>query len=172
MIHDEMANYYDFLNLRGFKRQHEYHALAEFVESRGINRYYTNHYNRLIPHENGLATSSVIPDTWYDYTRFDVPASTKRSAVKDGIKAWCDWETETKKLYEQCYSDLCDLGEIAAACKVKELVMDVDKELKGANRLQIELANVDYSMGYIYMMQEELHDYYSYKEKEIGVEIC
>ena len=29
MFHEQMSNYYDFLNLRGYKKCHEYHYLEE-----------------------------------------------------------------------------------------------------------------------------------------------
>ena len=34
MFHDEMADLFDFLGLRGFKRMHEYQYMAESVEHR------------------------------------------------------------------------------------------------------------------------------------------
>ena len=49
MIHDQLANYYDFLGLKGYKRCHEYHFLSETCAYRGLNRYFINHHNKLIP---------------------------------------------------------------------------------------------------------------------------
>ena len=34
ILHDQLANYYDFLGLMGFKRLHEYHFLREAVSMR------------------------------------------------------------------------------------------------------------------------------------------
>lgn len=49
----------------------------------------------------------------------DVDIATRQNALKTGISTWIDWEKETKSLYESMYKELCDIGEIAAACKVK-----------------------------------------------------
>lgn len=171
MLHDQFAEYYDFLNLHGFKRCHEYHAMCEFSERRGLVRYYVNHYNKLLP-ENAAKNPEAIPASWRGYTRQEVDASTKKRAIRDGFNRWCEWETETKKLYEKAYANLMELGEVAAACKVGELVKDVDQELKKASRKQAELASTDYDLAAIYLCQPDMHEKYKRKSKHIGVKMC
>lgn len=171
MYHDQMANYFDFLSLHGYKRLHEYHAIEEAAARRSLNRYFINHFDMLIP-EIAVTDPKAIPDSWHRVNRTDVDISTKRRAVRDGFTRWREWETETKKLYEQSYKDLCDIGEIAAACKVKELACDVDMELKCADRMYIMLYSVDYDINTIYLCQDGLHEEYANKTKEIGVDIC
>jgi hypothetical protein len=171
MLHDKMANYYDFLGLMGFKRMHEYHFLREAVEMRGVNRYYINHYNTLLS-ESTVNSPFSIPASWYGHVRRDMGASNKRSYIKTGIDTWCDWEKETKTLYEMRYCDLCDMNEIAAACKVKELVSCADMTLKCADRLALKLYSVDYDLPAVLLMQDDLHSEYDEKERELGVAIC
>lgn len=60
MFHDEMADLFDFLGLRGFKRMHEYQYFAESAEHRAIKRYYINHHGSLIPEED-LEPVEIIP---------------------------------------------------------------------------------------------------------------
>lgn len=171
MLHEQMADYFDFLNLRGFKRMHEYHFLDECVQMRGVSRYYLNHFNMLIADE-APTDPAIIPDTWKNYTRQQVTAEVKKQAVRNGMLKWTEWERETKKKYERAYSELCALGEVAAAHKIKELVCDVDEELKYADRMHIRLEGIGYSIADIDMMQDELHEKYKQKTREMGVEIC
>lgn len=171
ILHDQLANYYDFLGLMGFKRLHEYHFLREAVSMRGLNRYFINHHNMLID-DGEMHIESAIPQAWHKTTRRDVGISTKRSAAKSGMDMWAEWERKTKKLYEECYCALCDSGEIAAACKVKQLVADVDMELKEADRLALKMQAIDYDMPTMILMQDELHECYREKEKSVGVDIC
>lgn len=171
MLHDQFAEYYDFLNLHGFKRCHEYHAMCEFSERRGLVRYYISHYNKLLP-ENAAKNPEVIPASWRGYTRQEVDAGTKKRAVRDGFSRWCEWEAETKKLYEKAYTNLMELGEVAAACKVGELVKDVDRELKRASRKQAELASTDYDLAAVYLCQPEMHEKYKKKSKHTEVKTC
>lgn len=171
ILHDQLANYYDFLGLMGFKRLHEYQFLSESACMRGLNRYYINHYNRLID-DGEMHPESVIPANWRGPERRDVGVSTRRAAVKTGMEMWSAWESETKKLYEECYCELCEHKQIAAACKVKALIADVDMECKEAERLLLKLQAIDYDMPTILLMQDELHECYREKEKSVGVDIC
>ena len=172
MIHDQLANYYDFLGLKGYKRCHEYHFMKETCAYRGLNRYYVNHHNKLIE-EMPIENPKVIPDSWYNHVRQDVDSNTKRNAVKEGLNMWVDWERETKKMYEQMYKELMELGEVASACKIKELVADVDCELKKAERYQLNKMATDYNLTSIIAEQKSKHRKYKCKmEKEIGVHIC
>ena len=99
MAHDQLANYYDFLGLKGYKRCHEYHFMCETVAYRSINRYFINHYNKMVEQEQ-VSDPELIPSSWYKYTRHDVDINTKRNAVKVGLDKWVAWEKETKTLYE------------------------------------------------------------------------
>ena len=159
MFHEQMSDYYDFLNLHGYKRGHEYHAKCEMRAMRKLHRYYINHFNKLIVEER-VEDPKAIPDGWYKYTRQEVDANTKRNAVKDGIEKWVAWEKDTKDFYESMYIELLDLGEVAACKKMACLVKAVDKELKWAQRHHINLVTADYSISYIMGMQDTWHDWY------------
>lgn len=53
-----------------------------------------------------------------------------------------------------------------------ELICDVDQELKYLTRKMLEYKAVDYDMDYILFQQNELHEYFKEKTKELGVSIC
>nr|DAP21441.1 MAG TPA: hypothetical protein [Caudoviricetes sp.] len=171
MMHAQMADYYDFLNLHGYKRLHEYRFFCESAEMRGLHRYYVNHYGKLIP-ESDVENPHVIPSGWYAYRRSDVSPEEKKRFIRDAFAKWESWEAETKALYQKSYSELCDIGEIAAACKVREMVSDVDQELKCVSRMRLNLAMIDYDLPTVHLCQDELHEKYAEKEKHIGVNIC
>lgn len=171
MLHEQLADYYDFLGLKGYKRCHEYHFMKEAAAYRGVCRYYLNHHNRLIPREE-VSDPKAIPDSWYRYERSDVDINTKRNAVKNGLDTWVTWERDTKKLYEKMYQELMTLGEVASAFKIKELISDVDCELKYAERAQLDKKAIDYDLAAIMMEQEAKHEKYRKKTKKLGVTIC
>jgi hypothetical protein len=171
MFHDGMADYFDYLNLMGFKRLHEYRFLAEAVEMRGVHRYFINHFGLPL---NGFTPEKkqVIPSVWRGFERDAIEQSAKRSAVAENFEEWVRWEKKGKRLMEESYQQLCNLNEVAAACKVRELVHDADMELKCAQRMHIRLKTIDYDMVAIDMMQDELHEQYRKKEESLGVDIC
>ncbi len=171
MVHEQLANYYDFLGLNGYKRMHEYHYFDESCAYRGLCRYYINHHNKLVP-KAVFENPNIIPDSWYKHKRQDVDNATKSVAIKTGTQLWVDWEKETKKLYQDMYTELMNIGEAASALKVKELLCDADCELKKAERFALEKKGSDYNMADIISEQETIHDKYRKKLKKIGVYVC
>ena len=172
MMHEQLANYYDFLGLKGYKRCHEYHYIAETCAHRGLNRYFINHHNKLIPYRD-VENPDVMPNTWYNHVRSDVDANTKKNAVRIGLTKWVDWERDTKKLYEHMYKELMEIDEVASAIKVKELICDVDCELKKAERYWLDKEAIGYDMPTIISEQKSKHNKYKRKmRKEYRVRIC
>ena len=162
MFHEQAANYYHFLSLKGYKKCHEYHFYSETCGYRCLQHYYLDHYNKLIK-LGPVEDPNVIPDSWLKYSREDVDASTKSKAVKEMVKKWVDWEVETKKLYQESYKELLDLGEVAAAMKIGCYIKDVDKELKCAMNKHIKLQTLNYDIGGIVGEQDWFHQHYDEK---------
>lgn len=171
MLHEQLANYYDFLGLKGYKRCHEYHFMQENCAYRGLCRYFINHHNKIIPYRE-VDDPHLIPDSWYRYTREEVDVSTKRNAVKNGLQKWVEWEHSTKELYEKMWKELIEIDEVASACKVKELITNVDCELKKAERYWLDKKAIDFSIDAIIAEQKPMHCKYKKKEQKIGVHIC
>ena len=171
MFHAQMADYLDYLNLHGFKRWHEYQFFSESAELRGVHRYVLNHCNRLI--DDGEVTATrCIPISWLNNTRLQVDTSTRKQAIKEALEKWYQWETETKEFLEKQFKKLTENSKIADANKVNELIKDVDQELKCVTRKMLEYKAVDYDMTYIMFQQDEMHEHFREKEKEIGINIC
>ena len=172
MLHDQLANYYDFLGLEGYKRCHEYHYFAENMAYRALNRYFINHHDMLIP-ETEFSNTNAIPKSWYAHNREDVDMATKQNGVKAGLEKWVGWERETKKLYEQMYQEAMNIGEVAAAQKILCLVKDVDKELKKAERYWLNKMATDYDMVSIIEEQKRKHKKYQHKmEHCLHIHLC
>lgn len=164
MFHDQLANYFDFLALKGFQKEQEYHFMSETATHRKVNRYFIKHYNKLLP-EKELSNSSIIPNSWRDYERKDVDTSTRRNAIDDAFQRWVEWETETKTIYEQSAKNLYELGCIAGSIAVDKLVKDVDNELAYASQRRLELESAGYDMPYILDLQNDLFEKYGKKMK-------
>jgi hypothetical protein len=70
------------------------------------------------------------------------------------------------------YKELMELDEVASACKVKKLVMEVDYELKKAERYWLNKEAMGWDMTAIVEEQKKKHDKYKKKMEKIGVHIC
>ena len=164
MIHDQIATAYGFLNLCGYKKCHEYHYFEESYNYRCLQDFYLNTYHKLIPEEK-IENPAVIPSSWYKYSKIDVDANTKRSAVRDMMKKWVDWEQDTKTFLESSYKQLYDQNEICAALKIAALLKDVSKEWQYASEKHINLETSGYDISAIIAEQQPLCKKYWEKMK-------
>lgn len=168
MIHEQLANYYDFLGLCGYKRCHEYHFIEETLSYRSVCRYYISHHNKFIEEEQ-IENPNVIPSSWYKYTRQDVDNNTKRNAVKEGLDIWLKWEKETKSLYEMLYKEVINLDYISDSCKIKELINSVNEELKKIEKYSLNKKAIDYNLNTIISEQDKKHKKYIKKINKLFI---
>ena len=165
-IHSQIAILYGFLNLCGYQKCHEYHFYEESCNYRCLQNFFLAHCGKML-HEDTIEEPDIIPSNWYKFSKFDVDANNKRSAIKDIVKKWVDWEKETKSLLESSYKQLYDLGEIDCALKISYFIKDVSHELATAQEKQINLESMGYDIVYIIDQQPELYKHYCKKIKEI-----
>lgn len=156
MIHDQIKQEYDFLGLYGFAKCHEYHYLEESKGYECLIHYYATHYHRLLNIPT-VSKPTIIPETWYKYNTMAVDGNTKRQATQTLMKKWVEWEQETKKLYQNMYQELCNLGEVAAATKIKWYICEVDDELKHAEKKMIKLETIEYNINTIIGWQQPMY---------------
>lgn len=162
MVHDGYARYFNFLNLKGYKRMEEYRSKQEMKGYRKIHRYYISHYNKLIP-EDKFEAPSVVPEDWYKYSKKEVDTNTKRNAVKTAFTKWVNWEKKTKDLYQKMYKELVDIGEIDSSLEVGNMIKEVSSELERAESMLINLQSVDFAIDCILDVQQQLHDEFKAK---------
>lgn len=167
MVHEQLANYYEFLNLPGYSRCHEYHFMKESCSYRKLCRYYIDHYNKLIP-ETEFDNPEVIPASWYSHERKDVDASTKKNAIKTGLEKWVEWETDTKKLYSDMYKEMIENGSVASAKFLCEYIEDVDHELKKATEYWLSKEAIGYDLAVITDEQKPKKEKYKAKMATVG----
>ena len=166
MVHDQMASYYDFLGLRGYKRMHEYQFYKDSKIYRSIQRYCINVYGTFVPEER-VEDPQLIPEGWRNYKKDQVDANTKKNAVESGIKKWISWETDTKIKLQDSIKRMIDSGNIADTLFVNKILKDVTHELKCAERKLVDLISTNYDMSYIVEEQTEIHDHYKEKMNKI-----
>lgn len=167
MMHDQMANYYSFLNLKGYAKCHKYHFLEENKNYIHLKHYYLKYHRKLIK-EFPVEDPKVIPSSWYSYKKEDIDINTKRNAVKTGLEKWIKWEQETKDMLEMAYKDLINWNSIADATFLTEFIKDVDCELAKVEKYYIEKQDCDFSMASI--IEDQKCKKEKYKEKIRGIE--
>ena len=122
-----------------------------------------NNSNSMMNRNNYNYAENVIPTGWYNHTRYDVDASTKRNAVKEGLKKWLDYEKDTRQYLSQMAQKLEQMNEREAARKLDHLIEHVEKEISTAESKMMDLESAGYDMSYILQQQNELNDHYAEK---------
>ena len=168
MFHSQMSDYYNFLGLDGFRKQHDYHFYSESNNFQKLSNYYIKHFNKFLL-ETPFENPNVIPSNWHAFIRQDVDNSIRKASIQSGIEKWVEWEQKTKKLYEECYKELVNLNEAAGAIELKKYITDVDFELAEAHSEHLKLKAMDYDISDIVMMQDDLFEKYS--KKLWGIEL-
>lgn len=171
MFHNDMADYFNFMGYKGFKRMQEYAFICENLEYRRLNRYAINHLGALIPKTNTSAETH-IPSALYTMSRENMDSNAHKNALEIIFDAWCSWEYETKKYYERLYNELFELNEIACCEYLMCLIDKVDKEQKIVDDLRVKLKSVDYNLECVLSMQEHLHKKYKKKMKKWSDRKC
>lgn len=159
MLHDTLSNGYDFLGLYGFSKCHCYHHLEETKGYMCLMHYYSTHYHKLINIDK-LPQPEIVPQTWYKYSTMDVDSNTKRQAVQSFVRKWVEWETATKKLYQEMYKELLDINEVATAEEIKCYICAVSDELKHAEKKLVKLETIEYNIGTIINWQQPMYKKY------------
>lgn len=166
MFHEQLSDYFDFLNMPGYKTMQCYRFLDESMELRSIHDYYINHFGKLIKQAE-VGDPKVISDSWYRYSKKDVSPNDKYKYILSGFEKWVDWEKETKEKYSTWYGELISNREYATADIILDVLRNVDEELALASMMYIEINDLGGNMDAIISKQESLVEEYSEKCKKM-----
>lgn len=161
-FHEQLADYFCFLGLQGFKRMCEYQYMKECAEKRKVHKRYIDMHHRILP-TVGCKGMNIIPKEWERHTTHDIDDSVIPKYTKMALKTYYEWETETKEIYKELCNKLLQMGEHSDYEFLKELVLDVEKEIKKIMRLYENLNGTGYDVNAIQSVQDKYHEKYKKK---------
>ena len=161
-IHKAMMEAYDFLALKGYYKCQEYHYLEEINDYSNLLHFYMKNYQKLIKVEEPNDIN-ILPQSWYKYTREDVDTNNKRSAIKELMTKWIEWEKSTKTLLQQMYKELEALDEISSVLYIQECIENVTQELWDAQQKKLDLEAINYDI--VEIIDEQPSYYHKYCKK-------
>lgn len=164
-FHSQLADYFCFLGLQGFKRMAEYQFMKECAALRKLHRRYIDTHHRVLPVED-MEKPHLIPKDWMRYTTHDIDDSVISRFVKMALKEWYEWEKDTKDLYESVCDMLQEAGVHSDYDYVQELIVHAEKECKKIMRLMEKMQGTGYDVTVIHGMQDQYHDKYKKKYKD------
>lgn len=168
-FHSQLADFFCFLGLQGFKRMCEYQYMKECAELRKTHKRYIDNHHRIIPPGMDVYAGNkpdVIPKDWNRYTTQDIDDNVIPKFVRMALTKYYEWETETKDiLTEQC-ERLMQLNLYADYEFLKEMILDVEKEIKKVMRLYEQLNGTGYDVTTIHGVQDKYHEKYKKKYQD------
>jgi len=172
MFHDDLQTCFDFLNMHGFKREHEYRTLSEMAEYKSMNRYIVNHYDKFPLKDVDRVEVNPLNLKFVE-NRKDITTEQKKQMLKMLFDMWCEWENETREIMESYVTQLAKMECNMDSMKVKSMLEDVTMEYKYIERRLIEYNNVNWDLHHIYSIQHDIHEKFKEKLKEdIKIDIC
>lgn len=161
-FHSQLADYFCFLGLQGYKRMAEYQFMKECAEMRKMHRRYIDVHERLLP-VHDVKKPNIIPQAWSQYSVKDIDDNILVRSVKMGLEDWYEWEKETKEVYTEACDILQSVGLHTDYEYVKELIEDAEKECKKVMRIMEKLNGTGYDVTTVHGMQDKLHEKYKKK---------
>ena len=123
---------------------------------------YNDVHHKILP-TIGCSGVNIIPKEWERHTTHDIDDSVIPKYTKMALKTYYEWETETKELYKELCNKLLQMGEHSDYEFLKELVLDVEKEIKKIMRLYENLNGTGYDVNAIQSVQDKYHEKYKKK---------
>lgn len=148
---------------------HQYHYMDESSNYLKLSQYVTKHSNALIE-DKRIDDPAIIPQDWYQKERAQIDPKSIPNLIAKGADIWVKWEKDTKELLQKMYTELLNVGEIAAAEFIAEYIKDVDEELSYATSEQLLLDSTNYDMSYIADDQRNKLQYFSDKKWKFEID--
>lgn len=164
-FHEQLADYFCFLGLHGFKRMLEYQYMKECADKRKLHKRYIDVHHKVIPVRQ-VQTPVFIPKDWNRYTTKDIDDSVIPKFVRSALNAYYEWEEKAKEVYEEQCEALWEMNMVSDYEYVKTLVADVEKEMKKIHRMIESLNGTGYDVNMVHGMQDKYHAKYKKKYED------
>ena len=82
MVHDQMADIFWFMQLKGFACMHEYQFLCESIGHRKTKKHYLCERGKLLP-DGEFKNPEVLPVDWLKYSKSDVTNQVRLQYIEE-----------------------------------------------------------------------------------------
>lgn len=136
VYHENMTDYYRFLNLDCLKEIHCYQSMEELKNLQKTKDCYAQIYLSIPKYE--MDNVSLIPLEWYGKTSLDVTKGAIKSLSKESLYHWLEWEKETLAIYKEAAKHFkenmsfyqlkianCLIKDVSCEiCEIEEMIID------------------------------------------------
>lgn len=155
MFHDEMADVFAFLNLKGFMKLHKKQMFDELEETCKIKKYYLGHYHKMLK-ANPNSNINVYPVSWVGHSNMEIDAATIKNYTKNMLEQYLKWEESVKKELSGIADEFYSKHQMEDFNMVYELIKDVNQEIIFIQDIMLKLKMTDYDSHDIVHMQKKI----------------
>lgn len=146
MYHDEMVDYYTFLNLGVLKDVHKKQAKEELSNLRKTKCDFITTFFVLPVYT--ATDPKAIPADWKTKTTADVDEPSLKVLIKSSLNDYFNWEDQTCEIYKHAASTLKENMNFPLYRKVCDLIEEVENEKQKIKNLMTEAITCGYHPGY------------------------
>ena len=161
-FHEQLADYFAFLGLEGFKHMLEYQYMKECADKRGLHKRYIEVHHKMLPVRQ-VQIPVFVDKGWERYTTKDIDDNVIPKFLRATLKEYCDWEEETKEILEEQCMELRNTTYVSDYEYVKELIVDVEEELKKVHKMIENINGTGYDVNMIHGLQDKYKEQYKKK---------
>jgi hypothetical protein len=146
MYHDEMTDYYAFLNLGVLKKLHRKQTEEELEALRKAKCDYISTFG-MIPFYTAN-DPKAIPSDWRNKTNAEVDEQSLKLLIQSSLLGYVSWEEDTCDIYKtsaQAFKENMNSPLYRKAC---DMIEEVQKEICKVNQLLLDAASYDYCPSY------------------------
>lgn len=146
MYHDEMADYYAFLNLKVLKDIHKKQTKEELHNLRKAKCKFIEHFNMLPTYT--ATDPKAIPAEWRSKKSTEIDEASLKILIKTSLSGYLMWEEKTCEIYKnaaQVFKDNMNFILYKEACCMIE---EVQCEIAKIKEMSLDAAGYGYCPSY------------------------
>ena len=146
MYHDEMTDYYTFLNLGLLKKIHRRQTEEELRALQKVKCDFITAFGVFPDYD--ITDPKAIPASWMQKTSDEADEPSLKILIQANLMKYLQWEEETCKIYKASAKTLKENMNFHLHREVCEMIEDVQKEIHEIKELQSEAMLYDYCPSY------------------------
>lgn len=147
VYHENMTDYYRFLNLDCLKEIHCCQSMEELKNLQKTKDCYTQIYLSIPKYD--MENTTLIPPEWYNKSSLDITKGAIKSLSKDSLYHWLDWEKGTLEIYKEAAKHFKENMAFYQLKIVNCLIKDVSHEICEIEELIIDGLAYDFSPEFL-----------------------
>lgn len=109
-----------------------------------------------LPKETSVGDESVIPGCWYSRKSSEMSQGVKKTALSNFMNIYLSKIKESITIYKEAYDNLLSIGDIYSACKIYDIIEEMENNLHSYEVHYAQCKAVDFDPLWVLSQQEKV----------------